>query len=69
MLSLMYNKVYILFDKSTETMVTIMDEKTPDENSEMGLNSEDAGFVAKAVKTIISNKALFTDKTSVGIQL
>ncbi|CAG2214940.1 PKD1L2 [Mytilus edulis] len=65
MLSLMYNKVYILFDKSTETMVTIMDEKTPDENSEMGLNSEDAGFVAKAVKTIISNKALFTDKTSV----
>ncbi|XP_052083583.1 uncharacterized protein LOC127720879 [Mytilus californianus] len=53
-----------VLQQSTETMVTTMDEKTPDENSEMGLNSEDAGFVAKAVNTIISNKALFTDKTS-----
>ena len=46
-------------------MVHAMNTRTPPSDSKMGLSSSNAGFVAKALGQSITNKALFTETTSV----
>lgn len=55
----------ISISKKTDDMIREMGKRTPDENSNVGMTSADAGFMAKTLKTIIKNKAMMNDGLSV----
>lgn len=46
-------------------MIREMDKRIPDENSNVGMTSADAGFMAKTLKTVIKNIAIMNDELSV----
>lgn len=46
-------------------MIREMYKRIPDEHSNVGMTSADAGFMAKTLKTIIKNKAMMNDELSV----
>ncbi|XP_052068318.1 uncharacterized protein LOC127707695 isoform X2 [Mytilus californianus] len=48
----------------TDDMIREMDKRTPDAESNVGMTSADAGFMAKTLKTAIKNKALMNNKLS-----
>ncbi|VDI80024.1 Hypothetical predicted protein, partial [Mytilus galloprovincialis] len=50
--------------QKTDDMIREMDKRIPDENSNVGMTSADAGFMAKTLKTVIKNIAIMNDELS-----
>ncbi|CAC5409625.1 PKD1L2 [Mytilus coruscus] len=59
-----HSSVRTNLQQKTDEMIREMDKRTPDAESNVGMTSADAGFMAKTLKTAIKNKALMNNKLS-----